>query len=420
MRNDHYDVVIIGAGVAGLAAAQRLRQAGRAPLVLEARQRIGGRVWTDRSQGVVELGAEFIHGPHAVTWELVKAANLTAIPWPPVELQDSYHAYLYASQGSLIPPNPELFEKVQYLTGLVENYEGSEQSVADYVTSFAGPDDLAPQIVLRRFACTEAADVTRLSAQGLGNERRIESAGWGHDFHIIQGYDAVPSALAQGVQVQLNSPVTQIEWDEAGAAVWLSAGSVLRARRVIVTVPLGVLQAGVIEFWPALPAAKEQAIHQVAMGPVIKLALWFDRPFWPALAYLSTDGMVYNWWPIYTEVGAVLMGYLGGPAVLELVKLGAEGAVEQGLAELVAMFGPVVRAVFSKGQLVDWSGDPWSRGGYTYTPVGAGNARSELAQPLANTLFFAGEATSTNGHVATVHGAIETGRRVAEEILALP
>jgi monoamine oxidase len=182
---------------------------------------------------------------------------------------------------------------------------------------------------------------------------------------------------------------------------------------------LGVLQAGAIEFEPILPPAKTQAIQMVAMGPIAKLALWFEHQFWPPLAYLGTDGMILNWWPVYCDVGAVLMGYLGGPAVGELAKLGPEGAVNQGLAELSAMFGPAVRATFIKGQLVDWSNDPWARGGYTYTPVGAGNARAELAQPVANTLFFAGEATSTNGHVATVHGAIETGRRAATEILAL-
>jgi monoamine oxidase len=105
--------------------------------------------------------------------------------------------------------------------------------------------------------------------------------------------------------------------------------------------------------------------------------------------------------------------------VLPLAALGNDEAVGQGLAEVVALFGPVAGETFIKGQLVDWSGDTWARGGYSYSPVGAGDARAKLAAPIVPTLFFAGEATLTNGHAATVHGAIESGRRAADEILAL-
>jgi monoamine oxidase len=112
------------------------------------------------------------------------------------------------------------------------------------------------------------------------------------------------------------------------------------------------------------------------------------------------------------------MGYVGGPQALELAALGQAGAVAQGLKELKQLFGAEIETAFIKGQMVDWSSDPWSRGAYSYTPVGAEAARAELAAPVANTLFFAGEATSINGHVGTVHGAIESGWRVAAEVLA--
>jgi monoamine oxidase len=414
------EVIIIGAGVAGLSAAQCLRQAGLSPLVLEARPRSGGRVWTDRCRGIVEFGAEFIHGQNAVTWEIVTNAGLTTIPWPPAELADTYEAYPFASQGAWLPPNPVFAEKTQYLYSLVEAYEGPVQSAADFIASLTSPADLAAKFALNRLACVEGADVARLNVQALGNERRLENAGWGADFHIRDGYDLVVTALAHGVDISLNTAVTEIHWNEAGATLFLSNGSSLEARYVILTVSLGVLQADAITFQPALPTTKQQAIQSLAMGPVAKLALWFERPFWSPFVYLSTDGMIMIWWPVYSEQGAVLMGYVGGPATLELTKLGQAGAVQQGLTELKCLFGPVVAQNYLKGFLVDWPGDPWTRGGYTYTPLGAGNARFELAQPLANTLFFAGEATSTNGHIATVHGAIETGRRAADEILALP
>jgi monoamine oxidase len=187
---------------------------------------------------------------------------------------------------------------------------------------------------------------------------------------------------------------------------------------VIVTVSLGLLQSGVPEFRPALPPEKQNAVAVLAMGYVAKLPLWFERPFWPPFAFLHTDGLVLAWWPIYIERGAVLMGYIGGPAALALAGLGQEAAVEQGLTEVATLFGSGARETFVKGQLVDWSGDPWAGGGYSYAPVGAGDARAVLAAPVAHTLFFAGEATCANGHAATVHGAIESGRREAEEILA--
>lgn len=413
------EIVIIGAGMAGLAAAQRLRQAGLLALVLEARSRVGGRVWTDRSHGVVEFGAEFVHGKKAVTWDLIGQAGLNATLWPPEELTGSPTAYLFAHQGDLLPSTSDVPARTEKFYELAEQYEGPEQSAAEFMNSLAPTGDLAAQFALQRLANVEAADVTRLSVQALGLDRRRDTAGWGDDFHVNDGYDSLATFLAQGLEVSLNAAVTQIEWDETGATLSVTNGPTIRARRIIVTVPLGVLQAGTLRFCPALPRQKEQAINALAMGSVVKLALWFEQAFWPPFAFLHSDGMVLAWWPVYSEQGAVLMGYTGGPEALKLAALGNERAVEQGLAEVTALFGSAAREMFVKGQLVDWASDPWARGAYTYTPVGAGNARAELAAPVGSTLFFAGEATCTNGHPATVHGAIESGRRAAEEILRL-
>jgi monoamine oxidase len=401
--------------MAGLAAAHRLRQAGVSAWVLEARERIGGRVWTDRSRGVVELGAEFIHGKKAGTWELIRQAGLAAAPWPS---NNDEVPHLYAHEAQILH-NRDFDTRTQDLYHLVEQYEGPEQSVADFMASLTPPDDLAARFALGMVANIENADVTRMSVQALGQDRRLYSAGWGDDFHVADGYDSLATVLAQDLTIHLNTPVTRIEWNEAGATLFLSNRQTIRARRVVVTVPLSLLQAGIPDFSPALPVEKQQAIRALVMGQVAKLALWFDRPFWPAFAYLHSDGLVPAWWPIYSDQGAVLMGYTGGPVALALVALGEDEAVKQGLAEVAALFGPVAEETFVKGRLVDWSGDPWARGGYSYTPVGAGDARANLATPVAQTLFFAGEATLTNGHAATVHGAIESGRRAADEILAL-
>lgn len=411
-----YDVIIIGAGVAGLAAARRLQQAGLAPLVVEARDRIGGRIWTDHSYAPVELGAEFIHGEKATTWQLIDPAGLTAEPWPRPVAGAPNDGRSFAWQGQFFGPESELSIAVEQLCARVEAYEGPDRPVTEVLAEWAGGNEVVLTLAGNRLACREAADVTRLSAQALGREYAQGTAGW-DNFHIQAGYDALPKLLAEGLEIRCNAAVSQIDWDNRAVRLSLPEGEVIQARQVIITVPLGVLQANQPRFVPALPVAKQQAIQAIAMGYVTKLALWFRQVCWPPFTFLGTDKAVFTWWPVGTAEQPGLMGYIGGPAARRLAELGQAAAIEQGLNELSELFGPDVRPHFIKGKLVDWSSDPWSRGAYTYTPVGAGQARAELAAPLPPALFFAGEATSTNGHLATVHGAIETGWRAAEEVM---
>ncbi|GAB4435064.1 MAG: NAD(P)/FAD-dependent oxidoreductase [Anaerolineae bacterium] len=413
----HHDIIIIGAGAAGLAAAQKLRQAGHAPLVLEARQRIGGRIWTDRAHSQVELGAEFIHGDNAATWQLVEPAGLPTEPWPwraaaGAELRRA------ARGGTLLPEDDPLTDRVDRLFEQVEAYNGPERSVLAEIERLTAGDSAVRPFIDHRFACMEAADISRLNAAALRQERALNSAGW-ENYRIRAGYDALPALLAQGVNLRLGAAVAKIRWGEDGAAITLQSGETLRAGKVIITAPLGVLQAGDIEFEPELPPAKQQAIGALAMGPVVKLVLWFGRQVWPNFTFLITDGMVLTWWMTGTPQLPALMGYIGGPAAAKLAALGEAEAVAQARREARAIFGAAVDGAFVAGRMVNWAADPWSRGAYSYTPLGASTAtRAQLAAPLAYTLFFAGEATLTNGHLATVHGAIESGWRAVDEALA--
>ncbi len=413
----NHDIIIIGAGAAGLAAAQKLRQSGREALVLEARPRIGGRIWTDRTHSQVELGAEFIHGNNAATWQLVRPANLLTEPWP-WRGSGGAEVRRVARGGTLLAEEDPLAARVDRLFAQVEAYTGPERSVLAEIERLTAGDDAVRPLIDHRFACMEAADISRLNAAALREERELNSAGW-ENYRIAAGYDALPALLAQGVNLRLEAAVAKIGWDEAGARLTLQTGERLQARQVIVTVPLGVLQAGDIEFEPELPPAKRQAIAALAMGPVTKLALWFKRQVWPGFTFLVTDGMVLAWWITGTPQLPALMGYIGGPAALALAQLGQDEAIAQARREARALFGAAVDEAFVAGRMVSWAADPWSRGAYSYTPLGASTAtRAELAAPLQNTLFFAGEATLTNGHLATVHGAIESGWRAAAEVLA--
>lgn len=411
------DVVIIGAGAAGLAAAHNLKSAGLEPLVVEARDRIGGRIWTDHSRGPVELGAEFVHGERAATWQLITPAGLPADPWPRGRRLGQTDV-LYAQNGKLLPRGAPLAERVNHLYEQVTGYTGPECTARAAALALIPPDDEALPYLLTRLACIEAADVDRLSARAVSRERALNSAGW-ENYHIRAGYDALPALLARGLEVWLNSAVTRIEWGSTTVRLILQSEQTITARHVIVTVPLGVLQSGRPTFSPALPPAKKKAINLLAMGPVTKLILHFSHAPWLPPAFVRNDGYILTWWPAGSDEEPVLMGYNGGPMALELAALGEEKAIAQGVKELSQIFGSEVADAFVAGRLVDWSADPWSCGAYSYTPVGADGARAALAAPLAPMLFFAGEATSTNGHLATVHGAIETGWRAADEVLAV-
>lgn len=410
-RQVDYEVVVVGAGVAGLAAARRLGEAGLTPLVLEARNRVGGRVYTDHSGAPVELGAEFIHGEHAATWAVIREAGLRTEPWG--------EGRGYAVQGKQLLPDAAnaLHERVMRLYEAATHYTGEDRSAADVVAELAQNDTQALATIERWLAGMEAADITRLSALWLSEERRLNTAGW-VNYHVTSGYDGVPRALAAGLDVRFDAAVMHVAWSPGGVTLTLHSGEQIIARQVVVTVPLSLLQQGRMQFAPGLPQRKLAAMSAIAMGYVTKLALWFDRPCWEPFVFLSADGIVPTWWPSGNDEQPALMGYVGGRFGLALGALGEEEAIRRGLAEAAGLFGPQVHECFLRGRLMDWGRDPWSLGAYTYTPVGGGGAREVLAAPVANTLFFAGEATSTNGHLATVHGAIETGWRAADEVLA--
>ncbi len=400
------DVIVIGAGIAGLAAARALHAAGRSVLVVEARERLGGRIWTDTRYGPVEFGAEFIHGHRAATWELVTGAHLPVSRWG--------RDRRFALGGRMLVADDPLRDEVLALYERICRYQGPPVAVAELLDRWA-PSAPARTLVGRWLANLEGADLERLDAASLSRERRLSAAGE-DNFHIDCGYDRILSPLSAGLPVICGAVVTTIRWSDDQAEMTLADGRSLRARRVIITVPVSLLQAGQIEFDPPLPPAKQAALAAIPMGHVTKLALWFDRQFWPEFTVLSTDGVIATWWPVTSATMPTLMGYTGGRQARIVADLGEAEAIAVALAELSALFGSAAAAVCRGGALIDWSRDPWSQGAYTYSAAGTLAARIALAAPLG-ALHFAGEATVTGADIATVHGAFESGRRAAREIL---
>jgi monoamine oxidase len=275
----------------------------------------------------------------------------------------------------------------------------------------------------------------------LERERRAEQRIDGERaFRLVTGYDGVPRTLQAHLRpeqesLQLESIATSIQWrpGEVTVAARAPAGAPLgpfHARRLIVALPLGVLQApageaGAVRFSPAL-AHREAALPRLAMGHVIKLLFAFKERFWQSalddeLGFLIADEQPFRgWWTGYPVYAPVLVAWAAGPPSDRLAGLTSEQRADRALASLARLLG------ISRGrvdeQLVtwsthDWTTDPFARGAYSYVCVGGMRAQEILARPVEDTLFFAGEATELSGNQATVHGALYTGVRAADEAL---
>jgi monoamine oxidase len=217
----------------------------------------------------------------------------------------------------------------------------------------------------------------------------------------------------------LSTPVSEIAWSRDGVRVKSGAGD-HRARRAIVTVPLAVLQQNGVAFAPALPPEKQRAIEGLGAGANGKIVLLFDEPCWPddMTLFLSARDTQLWWRPgrLREDEAPVITAYFGGSAVERFRALG-EAAPLAAMRDLEDFFGVKLESRLRNARFVDWPADPYARMSYSYIPAGGAGRRAELAKPIDNTLFFAGEATN-NVRPSTVHGALESGLRAADEVLA--
>ncbi len=415
------EVIIIGAGVAGLTAARELSAAGARVLVLEARDRLGGRVMTRHAaDGPVELGAEFVHGAFGEIMGVVQEAGL--------RLREVGRGAPRRTAGR--GEAADYFSAMDRLLGLA-SIGDADESFQQLVDRVAVEPTIKAQ-ALRLVEGYHAADPARISVQSLiRNTAADERPGGERQFRFAEGYDSLVTAIFQRIDprlcdVQCNVVVTAVEWRPKRVLIRTAAGRAFTAPQAIVTVPVGVLKAGAIHFTPALNA-KEQALRVLEMGAVARVSLCFGSEVWATQDRLSTDGFLLTgeppfpaWWVSSPPPFPVVTGWAGGPHARALAGLSEAQRVRVALDALPVVLGmdPVplhqgLRGGFSH----DWQTDPVSRGAYSYAAVGGSDAGEELGAPLAGTLFFAGEATESDGQNATVHGAIASARRVAKEVL---
>ena len=504
------DVLIVGAGAAGLAAARDLSVAGRQVIVLEARGRIGGRIFTHKDPASpipIELGAEFVHGKSPALWYLAERAHL--------RLHETSERHWYFEDGKL-SKSRDFWKKIEKLNDRMK-LSDVDQSLKDFLASL--PDDeetrRAKDMAIRYVEGFHAGDIERIGIQGIikANEAAEKIQG-DQMFRFLDGYDSLVQALwaeaeSYGATIHLNTVVKEIHWsDDRVEAVCEDdeGASSLAASCAIVTLPLGVLQINrdepaTVRFVPELPQEKRAAINHLAMGNVLRIVLRFRERFWEGLKFWDEDGNplkfadaafihypgapIPTWWTQLPLRTPVLVGWAGGPRADSLigteplaVASGSSSSVERSIesspalqrwdrepsspsepakravdAESFANLGPgaynvralvnasdfrneildqaiaslalifnisleTIRDQLEASYLHDWRHDPLSRGAYSYVPVNGLPAQQILSQPIDNRLFFAGEATSI-GHIGTVHGAIQSGQRAAQEILTL-
>lgn len=416
------DVLVIGAGIAGLRAAEVLVANGRRVIVLEARDRLGGRIYTDRSWGVpVELGASWIHGV-----ENNPIAALAAAKGIPTQATD-YEAVMYGADGQRLGDGA-LDDIEEQVADLVEaGREGSPDTDEPLRTALdraIAAADLDPSErldfemgITASIEHEYATDTVNLSATNF-DDGANEGGG---DALLPEGYDQVVAAVANGLDVRLGHVVTSIDTSGDRAVVVTSQGN-FQAGAVVVTVPLGVLKAGTIEFLPALPESKSRAIAKLGMGTLSKTCLRFESQFWP------DDAELIDIVPSVSRRGQwveslSLTGLVDVPALMMFNAGEFARAVESMTdPEVIASASSALKPAFPElstptGLLRSaWSVDPFSLGSYSFIGVGASLAdRDALAQPDGRRVF-AGEACSRD-HAATVHGAYASGEAAAEALL---
>jgi len=427
------DTLIVGAGAAGLSAASELVSNGHDVMLLEARERLGGRILTDRTTlgpVPVELGAEFIHGESSILLGWLKAAKDVAI--------DASRERWVAHSGKLRRADQQLRELKRIFSRL---------SAPDRDTSFAEFLQRRRRSVppaVRQLACMivegfDAADVSRISAREVLEEWSGPAAADGPTFRPARGYDTLIESMRHALRadratLKFGTIVRAVTWRKGRVTIEAERhGESVRVQvaRAIVTLPLGVLQLPAaspnsIRFTPEL-RSKRKALMHLASGPAMKVVMNFARPFWAELHesryreaafFFAPKAAFPTFWTSLPFRTSLLVAWCAGP--------NADRLADKSENEIIASVMDSLRAVFGRRNYLslleniswhDWQRDPFSCGAYSYVLAQGAGARRSLARPVDDTLFFAGEACDTGGEAATVGGALKSGVRAAQQVL---
>ncbi|MSP00482.1 MAG: FAD-dependent oxidoreductase [Acetobacteraceae bacterium] len=422
--NVDIDVVVIGAGLAGLGAAAALKAQGRSCLILEASGRIGGRAWTTNpaSLGGVwfDMGAVWFHdAENNPLVPIAEAAGDRLLRSNEIRTERTYIGSREATDAearSYADAWPRFEEAADALLS-----DGGDVSLADVTRSLPG-DPWAATVEAWEGPVICAVDANRFSARdwrrnALGGSNLVAEGGIGA---------FVARRLTTGLDIRLNTPALRIRWGGKHGRVSVeTATGTLTAGACIVTVSTGVLAAGTLAFEPALPPDIQESIHALPMGLALKVALRANGPDRLDLPlHCSVDRQIarsglalmpFQCWPFGRDY---VQGWIGGGTAWDLAKAGEAAAVDHALSELRAIFGGRVDRLFAGGGslVTSWDADPWVRGAYCYAIPGQSHARDRLGIPLADGhLMFAGEACNVP-YAGTLAGAWISGQAAAAAV----
>lgn len=408
--NNPGKIIIIGAGVSGLYAGCLLKELGIDFTILEASEKVGGRVQQniDFADFPIDTGAEWLHGKNSILGALVEATNTK------IFLDESNPQYWINQQLE-----KQLPERIQKIIDALEIPSETDISFEEFFLNSGGTAEELE--LLAAYASDVGASANLISARW--EAKSYESISYGDDDHKFSEsyYDFIFHNIAAPVfeEVKLNTAVTQIDYRGKKIIVSDQKGNDYLGDKIIITVPLTILQSGDIHFIPKLPEQKISSFGQLGMEAGMKIFLKFSKTFAEAdiIGGTTCPYYVIESYKSYSK-NFIIMAFINGHQAKLLSQLNEETVIKKLLGELDQIFDHQASKYFVNYHLKDWLKEPFIRGAYSYPLVGSNElTRQHLAEPIDNKLFFAGEATNYNGHHQTVHGAVETAYREVASIL---
>ncbi|HMJ71383.1 MAG TPA: NAD(P)/FAD-dependent oxidoreductase [Cyclobacteriaceae bacterium] len=419
-------IIIIGAGAAGLSAANVLGRSGREVVVLEARDRIGGRIFTSHDKRFsvpIETGAEFIHGDLPHTHALAKSAHAT--------LRDDSGRQWKVEGGQ--KEEEEFFDAHwDKLIGALEALE-EDMAIAEFLDQvFPGKQYAAlRESVIRFVEGFDAADAKKASARALREEWTNTDATKG--YHVVGGYSLLMVHLFErcrlsDVMFHFSSVVREIYWERDKVTVICDNGARYDGQKLLITIPPAVLRTGSIQFFPK-PEEHLAALNKIETGGVIKFLVEFKEPEWenddnddfrqfPDAHFIFSDAWIPTWWTQTPSPTPLLTGWLSGP-VINTIKLTDEILMDEAVKALGYIFDcreDVLRSHIRAVKVINWMEDPFARGAYAYKTVETPAAIEVLTKPLNDTVYFAGEAYHSGPEMGTVEAALVSGENTARSM----
>lgn len=407
------DVVVIGAGAAGIAAARALIAAGKSVIVIEAADRIGGRAFTDSASfgQPYDHGCSWLQGPQTLPHLALARARGFGL----VDFGTATDAHFLGSRRASAAERQAYGRSWDRIEAALERAEGRDVAASTVI-----PANLPFSAAVQGWIgpMDHGVDFADLSTADFNVYAELET-----DYLVREGMGSLVALLGEGLPVRLSTAATHIDWSGAGVRVETTAGTI-EASACIVTVSTGVLASGAIRFTPDLPVDRQEAIADVPMGLLEKIGLMFDGVRFG----LSDNGILTHLYdgPVPAPACHFLtfptghdyvVGFVGGSFGWALAAEGAKAAIEFALEEFVRAVGSDARRHFRGGHFTGWARNPLTIGAYSAARPGRHASRATLGQPLGDRVFFAGEAVAGD-HIALMSGAHLSGERVAGDVIA--